>query len=93
MAFFSLTPKIFKMKKALILIMAAIFSLSIYSCRETTQEKTEEAAKAIGEDIEAGAEEAGEKIKKGAKKVGEEIDEEIHETDDVNGEEATDDAA
>ncbi|MCM8569006.1 hypothetical protein NE848_06425 [Gramella jeungdoensis] len=85
------------MKKSVILILAMIFSLSIYSCRETTQEKTEEAAKAIGEDIEAGAEEAGEKIKKGAEKVEkevkEEIDEEIHETDDVNGEEATDDAA
>ena len=81
------------MKKSLILVMAAIFSLSIYSCRETTQEKTEEAAKAIGEDIEAGAKEAGEKIKKGAEKVEEEIDEEIHETDDLNNEEATDDAA
>lgn len=81
------------MKKSVILIMAAIFSLSIASCRETTQDKTEEAAKAIGEDIEAGAKEAGEKIKKGAEKVEQEIDEEIHETDDVNGEEATDDAA
>ncbi|MBT8295361.1 MAG: hypothetical protein KJO51_03015 [Gramella sp.] len=81
------------MKKTVILLMAAIFSISIYSCRETTQEKTEEAARAIGEDLEAGAKEAGEKIKKGAKKVEEEIHEEIHETDDVNGEEATDDAA
>ncbi|WP_300437477.1 hypothetical protein [Christiangramia sp.] len=81
------------MKKSVILIMAAIFSLSIYSCRETTQEKTEEAAKAIGKDIEEGAEKAGEKIKKGAEKVEQEIDEEIHNTDDVNNEEATDDAA
>ncbi|GAA4315200.1 hypothetical protein GCM10023115_27220 [Pontixanthobacter gangjinensis] len=81
------------MKKAIILVTAAIFSLSIYSCRETTQEKTEEAAKAIGEDIEAGAKEAGEKIKKGAEKVEKEIEEEIHETDDLNNEEATDDAA
>ena len=77
----------------MILVMAAIFSLSIYSCRETTQDKTEEAAEAIGNDIKAGAKEAGEKIKKGAEKVEQEIDEEIHETDDVNGEEATDDAA
>lgn len=93
MAFFSLTPKILIMKKIVILLMTAVFSLSIFSCRETTQEKTEEAAEAIGEDIEDGAKKAGEKIKKGAKKVGQEIDEEIHETDDVNGEEATDDAA
>ncbi len=81
------------MKKAVLLLMAVVFSLAMYSCRETTQEKTEEAAKAIGNDIEAGAKEAGEKIKKGAKKVTKEIDEEIHETDDVTGEEATDDAA
>ena len=81
------------MKKLAILMMAATFSLSIYSCRETTQEKTEEAAEAIGEDIEAGAKEAGEKIEKGAEKLEQEIDEEIHETDDLNGEEATDDAA
>lgn len=81
------------MKKSVILIMAVLFSLSIYSCRETTQDKTEEAAKAIGEDIEDGAREAGEKIKKGAEKVEQEIDEEIHDTDDVNGEEATDDAS
>ncbi len=79
------------MKKLGLLIVTAIFSLSLHSCRETTQEKTEEAAKAIGEDIEAGAKKAGEKIKKGAKKVEEEIEEEIQETDDVNGEEATDD--
>ncbi len=81
------------MKRAVLLIMAVTFSLSIYSCRETTQQKTEEAVEAIGEDIEAGAKKAGEKIKEGAEKVEQEIDEEIHETDDVNGEEATDDAA
>ncbi|TRO64070.1 hypothetical protein [Christiangramia sabulilitoris] len=80
------------MRKLLILCMSAILSMSIYSCRETTQEKTEEAAKAIGEDIESGAREAGEKIKKGAEKLEKEIDEEIHQTDDVNGEEAADDA-
>lgn len=75
------------MKKSVILILAVLFSLSIYSCRETTQEKTEEAAEAIGEDIEKGAKEAGEKIKKGAEKVEQEIEEEIHETDDVNNQE------
>lgn len=80
------------MKKLVILIMAATFSLSIYSCRETTQEKTEEAAEAIGEDIKAGAKEAGEKIKKGAKKVEEEIDEEIHETDDLNNQDTARDS-
>ena len=81
------------MKRISFLLLAGVLTFSVYSCRETTQEKTEEAAEAIGEDIEAGAKEAGEKIKKGAEKVEQEIDEEIHETDDVNGEEATDDAA
>ena len=79
------------MKKLAIVFLLALFTFSTYSCRESTQEKTEEAAKAIGKDIEAGAEKAGEKIEEGAKKVGEEIDEEIHNTDDVNGEEANDD--
>lgn len=79
------------MKKLAILMMASFFAISLSSCRETTQDKTKDAAKAIGEDIEAGAEKAGEKIEKGAKKVGKEIDEEIHDTDDVNGEEANDD--
>ena len=71
--------------------MAVIFSLSIYSCRETTQEKTEEAAEAIGDDIEAGAKKAGEKIKKGAEKIEKEVEEEINNTDDVSGEDAADD--
>ena len=79
------------MKKLVMLLAVALMSISLYSCRETTQEKTEEALEAIGKDVKEGAEEAGEKIEKGAKKVGKEIDEEIHETDDVNGEEANDD--
>lgn len=81
------------MKKLAFLFLASILTISVYSCREETQDKTEEAAKAIGEDIEAGAEKAGERIEEGAKKVGKEIDEEIHDTDDVNGEEANDDAS
>lgn len=78
------------MKKP-VLILAAVLALSFYSCRETTQEKTEDAVEAIGKDIETNTEKAGEKIEEGAKKVGKEIDEEINETDDINGEEATDD--
>ncbi|APG61414.1 hypothetical protein LPB144_07475 [Christiangramia salexigens] len=72
------------MKKAFIYVLTALFSLSIYSCRETTQEKTEEAAKAIGKDIEDGAKKAGDRIKEGAKKVKEEVHEEMHETDDAS---------
>ncbi|MDN3595184.1 hypothetical protein [Zunongwangia endophytica] len=79
------------MKKLILAVFVAVFAISLYSCRESTGEKTEEAVEAIGEDIEDNVEEAGEKIERGAEKVKEEVDEEIHETDDVNGEEANDD--
>ena len=75
------------MKKS-VLILGAIFALSLYSCRETTQEKTEDAVEAIGEDIEDNVNKAGDKVKegaekveKGAEKIEREIDEEIHEDD------------
>ena len=71
--------------------MIASMATSVYSCRETTQEKTEDALESIGEDIETNAKKAGEKIEAGAEKLVKEIDEEVHNTDDVNGEEATDD--
>lgn len=72
------------------MLMIAAMSTSVYSCRETTQEKTEDALESIGEDIETNAKKAGEKIEAGAEKVAKEIDEEVHNTDDVNGEEAAD---
>lgn len=71
--------------------MIASMATSVYSCRETTQEKTEDALESIGEDIETNAKKAGEKIEAGTEKLVKEIDEEVHNTDDVNGEEATDD--
>ena len=79
------------MKKLFLLLLAGVFATSIYSCRETTQDKTKDALESIGEDIETNAKKAGEKIEAGAEKIGEEIDEEVHNTDDVNGEEAADD--
>ncbi len=78
------------MKKLFLMLMIATMSTSVYSCRETTQEKTEDALESIGEDIETNAKKAGEKIEAGAEKVAKEIDEEVHNTDDVNGEEAAD---
>lgn len=72
------------MKKLFIILMLAGITTSFYSCRETTQEKTEEAVKAIGKDIEDNTKKAGQKIEEGAKKVKEEIDEEVNNTDDVN---------
>ncbi len=72
------------MKKLLIILMLAGMATSMYSCRETTQQKTQEAVKAIGEDIEDNTKKAGQKIEEGAKKVKEEIKEEVNNTDDVN---------
>jgi gas vesicle protein len=57
------------MKKLFLLLMIVGITTSIYSCRETTKEKSEEAVKAIGEDIETNVKKAGEKIEEGAKKV------------------------
>ncbi len=74
------------MKKSF-LFLVAILALSFNSCREKTQEKTQDAIEAIGEDIEDNTKKAGEKIEEGADKVKKEIDEEIHQTDDINGEE------
>lgn len=59
-------------------------TISVYSCRETTQEKTEDAVEAIGKDIEENTKKAGEKIEEGAKKVKEEVQEEIDNTDEGN---------
>ncbi len=73
------------MKKIYLILMVAAMATSVYSCRETTQEKTEDALESIGEDIETNAKKAGEKIEAGAEKVAKEIDEEVNNTDDVNG--------
>ena len=74
--------------KKLLLIMVAVLAISLSSCRETTQKKTEDAVEAIGKDIEDNVNKAGDKVKEGAEKiekgaeeVEKEIDEEIHEDD------------
>lgn len=74
------------MKKLMLLCLLAVMAISVYSCRETTQEKTEDAVEAIGEDIETNTKKAGKKIEEGAKKVKQEVQEEIDNTDDVNAE-------
>lgn len=84
MAFFS--SKSYTMKKLIFSFLLAGLTLSTYSCRETTEEKTEDAIKAIGEDIEDNTERAAKEIKEEAeeleREIKEEVDEEIHETDD-----------
>lgn len=73
------------MKRVMFLCLLAGMTISLHSCRESTQQKTEDAVESIGEDIETNTKKAGEKIEEGAKKVKEEVQEEIHNTDDVNG--------
>lgn len=90
MAFFNFNQKPLLMKKLFLMLMLAGMTTSFYSCRETTQEKTEDAVKAIGEDIEENTKKAGQKIEEGAKKVKQEVQEEINNTDDVNGEDTND---
>ena len=69
------------MKKVFLSFFIAGLTLTTYSCRETTQDKTEEAVEAIGEDIEDGTKRAADEVEKGVEKVEREIDEEIHEDD------------
>ncbi len=70
------------MKKLILMLMVAGMASSIYSCRETTQEKTQDAVEAIGKDIESNTKKAAEKIEEGAKKVKKEVQEGIDDTKD-----------
>lgn len=67
------------MKKLFLSLLVAAFTLSIYSCRETTEDKTEDAVEAVGEDVEA----AGEEVEAEMEEADTEIEEEMNETDDV----------
>lgn len=68
------------MKKLFLLFAVATMSLSIYSCRETTEEKTEDAVESMGEDVEN----AGEEVENAAENAGDEMEEEVEGTDDMN---------
>jgi len=74
------------MKKLFLLLMIAGMTTSLYSCRETTREKSKEAVDAIGKDIETNVKKASEKIEDGAKKVKEEVQEKVE-----DGKKATED--
>jgi hypothetical protein len=65
------------MKKLSLLLLAAVFSLSIYSCRETTEERTEDSLEEVGNEVENTTEEAYDEAET-------EVNEEIEGTDDVN---------
>ncbi|MDT0689100.1 hypothetical protein RM549_04850 [Salegentibacter sp. F188] len=71
------------MKKLFLLFAVATMSLSIYSCRETTEENAENDMEEIGNDIENSAEEAGEDIERTTEEAGNEIEAEVEGTDDM----------
>ena len=78
------------MKKLFLLFAVATLSLSIYSCRETTEEKTEDAMESAGEDIENTAEEAGDEMEEAgneieaeAEEAEAEMEEEMNEDDNM----------
>ena len=78
------------MKKLFLGLLVAAFTLSIYSCRETTEENVENNLEEVetdleetGEDIESGLEEAGDEIEQAGEQTEQEIEEEINETDDI----------
>ena len=60
------------MKKVFLALFLAAFTLSVYSCRETTEEDSESIEDA-GQELEESAEEAGEDIEE----AGENVDEEF----------------
>ncbi len=68
------------MKKLSLLLLAAVFTLSIYSCRETTEEKTEDAVEEIGNDMEEATEESVDAVENAA----DEVEAEVEGTDDVD---------
>ena len=70
------------MRKFILIMMLAGMASSLYSCRETTQEKTQDAVEAIGEDIESNTKKAAEKIEEGAEKVKSEVQEGIDKAKD-----------
>lgn len=80
MAFFF--ENLFYIMKKYLVLFALTGLLTLNSCRETTQQKTQDAVESIGEDIEENTKKAGKKIEEGAKKVREEVQEEMNETDD-----------
>ena len=77
------------MKKLILGAVLAVFTLSIYSCRETNSEET--TVETVEDDLDAEMEEMGDEmeemgndIEEGAEEVGDEIDAEV-EIDDNDG--------
>jgi len=63
------------MKKLSLLLLATVFTLSIYSCRETTEEKTEDAVEEIGNDMEETTEESVDAVEEATEESVEAVEE------------------
>lgn len=64
------------MKKLFLALLLAVFTLSTYSCRETTDSET------VIEDADSDFDQAGEEIEDGFEEVGDEMDEAGDELDE-----------
>jgi hypothetical protein len=73
------------MKKLVTTFAALALIVSISSCRETTEEKAEDAVEAAAQDAEDNMEKAGDAVENAANEAGQEMKEEMDGTDDVNG--------
>ncbi len=62
------------MKKLSLLLLAAVFTLSIYSCRETTEEKTEDAVEESVEAVEEATEETVEAVEEATEETVEAVE-------------------
>ncbi len=81
------------MKKLFLGLFVAAFTLSTYSCRETTEENVENDMEEVGndldnagEEVEADLEETGDELEQAGENVGDEMEEEVNE-DEVEVEE------
>lgn len=71
------------MKKLSLLLLASVFTLSIYSCRETNEERTEDSLEEVGTDVERTTEDAAYQTEETVQEAGNEVEAEVEGTDDL----------
>lgn len=71
------------MKKLLIVFAVAFMTVSLYSCRDTNEQESQEPVEAIDREVDSEVEEAEEDIEEEAREAEAEMEEEVEETDDM----------
>ncbi len=71
------------MKKLFLGLALAAFTLSIYSCRETTEENTDTTIEEVEADVESDFEEAEAEIEETTEEVEAEIETEVEDNDGI----------